>query len=784
MKPCSHPLTNLLRAVIVVLLTSVGSFGIAQSAATGASSPYVQSIGGHLYKGGQRFRMWGVAFWGYCGELPVEQRYDYLAHTAQRMKKMGFNSVFYWPDNLNAWTPGLTHTWKDGTVEDQHDWFLYQAKLAGISIVHDAFADIPNAVYAPALAALPAEDPWKKAVQGEVAKEKYSYTLYCAAYFDNPLAQVYRTAIHDFLYHRNQYTGKYGYEEEAIAMYNLGQERNFITRFFGFQDPLTCVDAPRGWPAPFAEEAKTQWNAWLVQRYGSTSGLMAAWSAAALSPDESLEAASVRTIANGSIVRQADLMRFLYEKEQTYLNGLIAYVRSLAPPGVGANVVPISADIMNVAHPESIYVQEMVGDAQIQSTNNYFDTWFGDEGVWRGEVQKEGWSISEVRHFPNGMAMAGMDGYAITDKQWSEGYAHKFATLSMAATMSVAGKPVIHMGGVIKPAKYRAEYLMRLATFASWMDWDGIFLYIWQADDVQPDATPTGWHYQMKWMLSDKDYVGAPLSYEYAPEAYFHGVLFATDEIFLSQSLAASAVFQNGSIHPAPNPTLVTFGADALLFRPFDPEFHNLQVQHPEYVRTAFQYGLRIDFDITRTVTAVTGPIAPPTCQKVVPSDQIEWDWPLGRLVVDTPQTKAFVGFNQMSGYQFKDGVEMGPTNTNYTCFVLTARDGSPLMQSQRMVLSVVSTSENVGLREAPGFAWPSAPGGFGWALDWGKQFRWDVTCGVATNRVATTVRLPRSLRAQRVDFSMQSMDVKPPVLSSQVSLSSDKPVFVTFLQP
>ena len=759
-----------------------GAIGVDPAGSTVPNSPYVQTYAGHLYRNGQRLRLWGTAFWAYCAGLPVAQRYDFLASAVSRMKKMGFNAVILWPYNLQGWSPGQSHFSQDGTAEDLHDWFLYQAKLADMVVIHDAFSSIPNAAYVPFLAPLPANDPWKTAVQSETSKGEWSATLYAAAYFDEKLAQAQRTHVSNFLNHRNRYTGACAYEDPTIAMYFLGEERRFVESFFAYQNPLTCAGAPVFWPRFLADEVRVQWNQWLAAKYGSAANLAAAWGKGGLANGESLDSNSVASISNGSVPRQADLLSFLYEKEQTYLNSLIAQVRSHAPAGIGCNVVPISADMVNASYPPSLYLQAAVGDAQIIDGYDFLYTFFADEGTWKGETQAEGWWLSECRHFPNGIAVAGMEGYSQTDAGWANGNYHKFPTISRPATMAVAGKPVINLGNIYRPAKYRAELPMRLAAYASWADWDGVFYYIWGASVTEPDATSLGWHYRSKVMFSDAEYPGTPLTYEYSPRFPSFGLQFEADEVFLSQSLAAGQVFQNGYIQPAANPTLVTFGRDALLTKPFDLAFYNLHVNHPEYVRTAFQSGLRISFDIARPATAVTGAIAPPTDRKVCPSPQLTWDWVDGKVIVDTPQAKCFLGFNRKKGHAFQDGIGMGPTTTDYTCFVLVSRDGKPLTDSADMVLSVVSTAENAGLSEAAGYAWPYVwPSGFQWTAEYGKQFQWTVPSSPVVVRVGATVKFPTAVVAQGIDFAMSSLGVTAP--SPKVTLSSAKPTFVTLLK-
>ncbi len=118
-------------------------------------------------------------------------------------------------------------------------------------------------------------------------------------------------------------------------------------------------------------------------------------------------------------------------------------------------------------------------------------------------------------------------------------------------TCTVADKPfVVYETNIHRPARYRAEFPMRLAAYGCWQDWDGIFFYVWSDGVIKRIAT-------------DEDYLKWPL--EYRGTGYqWHGIVFCNDEVLLSQMRLAGEVFKNGLIKPAPRPTVFTFGKDQL----------------------------------------------------------------------------------------------------------------------------------------------------------------------------------------------------------------------------
>lgn len=111
-------------------------------------SAYVVSSGGHLSRGGERIRLWGVNV-----DISYFKSYDEIDALVDRLKALGFNAVRLWPGIGTFYTAdpdGDVHhnvsEKGDGSNLDRFDYFVYKATSAGLLIHMTAlhYFDLPT----------------------------------------------------------------------------------------------------------------------------------------------------------------------------------------------------------------------------------------------------------------------------------------------------------------------------------------------------------------------------------------------------------------------------------------------------------------------------------------------------------------------------------------------------------------------------------------------------------------------------------------------------------------
>ena len=195
--------------------------------------------------------------------------------------------------------------------------------------------------------------------------------------------------------------------------------------------------------------------------------------------------------------------------------------------------------------------------------------------------------------------------------------------------------------------------------------------------------------------MPDEQYQISPAKYM-AENFYWTAVEFETDPVLHSAIATAGQMFLRGSISPAPHPATYVVGRDALYGYQY---FNGLSMG-----RATFSRGARIrfapeqkgglfiqDIDESELNGRIRGAVAS--------GQQILWDWPKARLIIDTPTAKAYVGRSD-GLYRFKDGIVVGEFSTPFVSFAMVSGDGRPLTgddPSRRIYLSAVSDARNSG---------------------------------------------------------------------------------------
>jgi hypothetical protein len=285
---------------------------------------------------------------------------------------------------------------------------------------------------------------------------------------------------------------------------------------------------------------------------------------------------------------------------------------------------------------------------------------------------------------------------------------------------------------------------MRRAILGSWYDMDMILVYqwgVWYDTDEQKENP------------NNKNFPDLRLAYNYV----------CRDEIVLSQFKAAGLLFTKGYIHPAPSPTTFTFGTETI-YSPLYPCSY-IRKHWPEIATISIKYGAEIEFDpdfskdykLDKEYKADGEVVEENFTEAIEPSEEFVWDWPNERLVVDVPEAKVVIG-SLNEEFKFKDGVKIQNIELSqdidlsfpFVCFALVSQDGKPIPCSEKLILSMVSTSKNTGVGTSP----------------------------VLFKRPSAKIILPymEGRKVRKVDFALETISVED--ASESITISKKEPIF------
>jgi hypothetical protein len=391
------------------------------------------------------------------------------------------------------------------------------------------------------------------------------------------------------------------------------------------------------WPAFFQEEFRAKWNGWLKGRYHDDAALMAAWG---------------KTAAGESLA------------QSTVKLGPTLQNRASASPSRASDFVRFVIEIDHHFQEDfRAYCRTLAPPGiGVNVAPFSFDTQYRPHMAWNyanslGDVNCFGmyfWELSSSLSRPP-------SAYVI-DSNTTQG----------AAT-------ILYETNCGRPDPYRAEYPLKLAALASWQDWDGIF-----------------WHYWSQSEEPDEAYLTTPM----APPAkshYWTAVQHQNDPVMCSAMSIAGQIFLRHDIHPATQPAVFEVGAKALFG--YD-HYAGAGVARQTFVRGA-TIRFRADSPSGISLDGAAPPENQPLTDAVASGDQILWDWPNGRLIIDTPTAKAYVG-KFRGPFKFKDGIVLGDVSTPSVSFAMASRDGKPLVgpdASHQIYVMAVADARNTDFR-------------------------------------------------------------------------------------
>jgi len=335
----------------------------------------------------------------------------------------------------------------------------------------------------------------------------------------------------------------------------------------------------------------------------------------------------------------------------------------------------------------------------------------------------------------------------------------------------VEGKPYLcYETQIMNPAKYRADFPLRLVALASIQDWDWVC-----------------WHYFGDGSLNSAGTDEKPFekALDISTGSHPQGYHFTYDEVESAMIRAAGHMFTGKLVPAAPNPTRFTFGRDAL----FDPASMDYAGSYGrlglDMIYTTYQHGVRVKIDPTIEKSSVLGPVVSiddrATHNPYTPHGGVTFDWKKATLTIDTPASAAFTGllarhgkrvdFVGGSGVTLSDVVLVNPKesadpvtdNERYIAFAFYSLDGKPLAESKRASMSIVSTSFNTGFHLSTG---PDDPNKAG-------------MLPVQVTRVGATVKCDAMNGMRYIMRDWNGAPIGSGVIqSSQIVIPSNLPVF------
>ena len=390
------------------------------------------------------------------------------------------------------------------------------------------------------------------------------------------------------------------------------------------------------WPPYFKGELQKRWNQWLLDRYKDDAGLTKAWGS--LKAGESL--------AGGTIAPAPD-----FEARASY------------PEQRGNDFVEFMVDLEDSFNQDfRSYCRSLFpAGVGVNVVPFSFDTYYRPSLQWAytqslGDVHSQGMYFWDLK--------SSLD---------------KPPAAYVIDTYTPAQMPtVLYETNAGRPGPFRAEYPIKLAALASYQDWDGVF-----------------WHY---WSPTDNPHDVAYLTGTLAPPEtthYWAAVQHQIDPVMDTAMALGGRIFLGNRIPPAKAPDVFKVGKRALFSY---SAFRGINVADATFAEgSRILYAPKDDSGVT-----LNGKEVPPAGrieQAIASGEDVTWDWPNGRLIIDAPTVKAYVG--KVDGdFRFSDGVTLGDVSTPTITFVMVSADGKPFTgpdATKKILMDGVCDAKNTG---------------------------------------------------------------------------------------
>ena len=734
---------NHMRALVLVAALGCGGGAAAWAANSAplADGQFVSVRDGHLSYRGERLRLWGTNF-----VCTVKRQGADLDLSFDRMRDAGFNGI-----RVNLFDA----TFLSGTPEEKAklqvpvtvkgsnspmdllDRSIWLAKQRGMFFWLSFSTGIGPDNYA----ALPddgTKDAWQK-----MMAEGGGYAMY----YDERAEKTFQQYARNILEHLNPYTGKCYADEEAIGLYEIYNENDFVDRLVA-----------SGAKGLAGAKLQAKWNVWLTQHYRTEYALRQAWGK--LNAGESLRKGTVlfAPITEGSETygagvqrefvtkdakavqryparRAEDIVRFACDLYTGHSQRFVRFVRSLGQPGKGISVAPV---------------------AYTGRYGNSIPTYYAASG--------------------GDFVSMGLYGFAMrpwemqkTDPTYPFRCAINYHP-QMEQPINlfrVKNKPyLIYECNDTRPNPYCTEFAARMLAHGVWQDLDGVFWFNWDDAGFLPK------------LKTDRDFVTSPIPMP--NPSYPNACLIqANDEAMLATLKAMGTVFKSGCIPPASNPVQVTLGKELI----FELGGQGLSRDAGELpLRDVLQekmwrYGLEVTYD-------PTGPSQLPDGRELHgviqmgPYMRYSWNGQTGSFVMDSPAAKIHNGFLPKI-IQF-NSLEVKGIDQPFGIVAVVAEDGQPLETSASILVVGMRRSRNTDMKLTPEKLATT---------DYYQQGLAQM-CGqpggppVVTDRVSMTLAAPwlRGKRFEKFSFTRQRIDAG--TIHNTLSINKNEPVFYTRILP
>jgi hypothetical protein len=717
-------------AGLILFLLMADLTGLAQPNSQQRSLPpdsayVVADSQGHLSLDGTRARYWGV-----IGNFPwrpnlqdsdtpeerkakIKAAYADVDALVQRFIDLGFNLNRCWQSpGSGDYTPG------DGSQADIVDYFISVMKMRGLKLWAAGInrggrisAEDVGIVDDPATA-----EAWQEAVRGAGGGGRggggRGGGLNLARHWDRRLEALAIRNRRQQVQHLNHYTGLRWADDPVFVAWELSNEEWWMSKMVGGQW--------RRLPEFFQRSLIAQWNEFLREKYKNDAALKARWKS--LLPGESLERGTIQLLPMAGKSGLSPLgmdeqgRRQLLEAQQ---GAGTEYSREDFVPERSQEVLAFFVHLHVSSKKREADALRACGKSCRLSTIAW-DTGIGYEiqsqylhqnagvSVHDAYVNGWGWKDSRPASFRNERSRMIWESSAEAVapnrgpwNSWIEKPPGIAQGLPWLEHNKIENKPFFaYETQISQPAKYRADFPLRLGMLASIQDWDIVC-----------------WHYYApphRLAATDRPFDQA---LDNTVGSHPQGYHYTFDEVQTAMMRAAGLIWRQQLLNPAPNPTRFIYGRKSL-YNPDSMDYGGSYGRTGLDMRyTTYQYGVRIAIDPTREDDEVIGPRVSfddrNTFDPYTPTPQITDDWKKGYVVYDAPAAVAFTGFLPHVGgrYRFHNGIVLSdvkihnppgiydpvPDEEGYIAFALFSQDGKPLKETKRASLSIVSTSFNTG---------------------------------------------------------------------------------------
>ncbi|MEX0654642.1 MAG: hypothetical protein WD534_09115 [Phycisphaeraceae bacterium] len=720
-------------SILVTLALTVGSLHCAAQTIEPKPEPvdpasiperdYLVVQDGQLWSDGQRQRYWAVIGKLYPssgvqdGDSPeqvaekVRLQREGTDLLLDRFEDLGFNAMRLWAgfsDPDARFTPG------DGSGMDSANYFIARAGqrgfriwMAGLNAVGQARPEDVDVIDDPDTVAA-----WQAAI--EDAGGAMNLRNNPARIWDERLEALAIERMQTAANQYNPYTGLRWADDPTLGIWELSNEEWWVSRMVG--------GSWQNLPAFFRNQLIARWNGFLRDKYSDDAALAAAWDG--LLPGESLAQETVllapmtgTTDAQVSINDAgAHAVAALEALEQAYSRDDFAEQR-------GRDVLEFFTGLI-VTHKQreaaaikplgrSTRLSPMIYDTGIgyriqeQYLHQHADAVAHDAYI--NGMGNDRWDRVDEAEDELGRMLAELEAMAVepNENRWINwllkppGIAQGVPWLEHN---KAPGMPyLVYETQIQQPAKYRADFPLRLAALASIQDWDWVC-----------------WHYfgdgSLDAIASTERPFERPM--DITTGGHPQGYHYTYDQVQSATLRAAGHLFRNRLLEPTEHPTVFMYGRDKLYDPDSMPYGRSYGTLGMNMLGTVYEHGVRLWIDPNLPTSTVVGPQVTYEDRKThnpyQPTDQITFDWEAGILRFDAPGAAAFAGLMSNVGDTLRfdagdvtlrdvhiandEGIyEPIEADHKYIAFALHSHDGQPLSEAQHVSLSLVSTSFNSG---------------------------------------------------------------------------------------